>query len=102
VGELLDWPVDGAVFAEQEINLVLWEHESSMGLREALPDTPPESIGLVVGPEGGFESDEVDLLAQRGAVPVSLGDLILRTETAGPYVAMLIRYNYNLLEPLEV
>ena len=41
-------------------------------------------------------------LADKGAVPVTIGDLVLRTETAGAYVAMLIRYNYHLLESLEV
>ena len=102
VGETVDWPIDRRVFGEQEANFILWENESSIGLRGALAGTPPRSIGLVVGPEGGFESDEVAVIGERGTVPVSIGDLILRTETAGAYVAMLIRYYYHLLEPPEV
>lgn len=102
VEELLDWPLEEQAFGGQELDLILWEDESSVGLREALPGVPPQSIGVVVGPEGGFESDEVALLADTGAVPVTVGDLILRTETAGAYAAMLIRYNYHLLEPREV
>jgi 16S rRNA (uracil1498-N3)-methyltransferase len=102
VRELMEWPIEKKVFEGQELNVLLWEDESSTGLREALPEIPPRTIGLVVGPEGGFESDEVGQLVKNGAIPATVGDLILRTETAGAYVAMLVRYNYHLLEPLEV
>ena len=40
-------------------------------------------IGVLIGPEGGFEPEEVWSLVSRGAVSVSLGRSILRTETAG-------------------
>ena len=39
-------------------------------------------IGIFIGPEGGFEQSEVELAANSGAVPISLGNRILRTETA--------------------
>lgn len=41
------------------------------------------SIGIFIGPEGGFERGEVEQAMEKGAVPVSLGKRILRTETAG-------------------
>lgn len=41
------------------------------------------SIGIFIGPEGGFERGEVEQAMEQGAVPVSLGRRILRTETAG-------------------
>ena len=44
---------------------------------------PGRSVGILIGPEGGFEASEVSLAESRGAVPVSLGRRILRTETAG-------------------
>jgi RsmE family RNA methyltransferase len=53
----------------------------------------------VVGPEGGLSCDEARFLEDRGAVRASMGDLILRTESAGPHAAMLIRYHYGLLKP---
>jgi 16S rRNA (uracil1498-N3)-methyltransferase len=102
VRELMEWPLEEKAFENQDLNVLLWEDERSTGLRDALPEKPPRKIGLVVGPEGGFESGEVDLLVKNGAIPVTVGDLILRTETAGAYAAMLVRYNYHLLEPLEV
>lgn len=42
-----------------------------------------KSIGIFIGPEGGFERSEVELAESQGVVPVSLGKRILRTETAG-------------------
>lgn len=41
-------------------------------------------IVLVVGPEGGIDADELDAFEAAGAVPVRMGDAILRTSTAGP------------------
>ncbi|WP_345802647.1 16S rRNA (uracil(1498)-N(3))-methyltransferase [Microbacterium sp. AZCO] len=41
-------------------------------------------IVLVVGPEGGFDGDELDRLQAAGATLVRLGDTVLRTSTAGP------------------
>ena len=42
-----------------------------------------KSIGIFIGPEGGFERGEVEEAMASGAVPISLGKRILRTETAG-------------------
>jgi len=54
-----------------------------------LPDIDNASVGatdivLVVGPEGGIAASELELLQAAGAVPVRLGDTVLRTSTAGP------------------
>jgi 16S rRNA (uracil1498-N3)-methyltransferase len=44
------------------------------------------TIALIVGPEGGIEQSELDLLEEAGAKLVSLGANVLRTSTAGPAV----------------
>jgi 16S rRNA (uracil1498-N3)-methyltransferase len=44
----------------------------------------PSSVLVVVGPEGGISPSELELLESAGAVPVRLGDAVLRTSTAGP------------------
>lgn len=44
---------------------------------------PGMQIGILIGPEGGFEKEEVEMAAEAGIVPVTLGRRILRTETAG-------------------
>lgn len=43
-----------------------------------------KALSLVIGPEGGFTDEEVQLFKDNGLTPVSLGPRILRTETAGP------------------
>lgn len=46
-------------------------------------------MGIVVGPEGGLTSSEIDLLQGVGAIPVSLGQYTLRSETAAIVMATL-------------
>lgn len=51
------------------------------GLKALLTDKP-RSLALFVGPEGGFAPEEVAIAEQAGAVRITLGTRILRTETA--------------------
>jgi 16S rRNA (uracil1498-N3)-methyltransferase len=51
-----------------------------------------ESLGLLVGPEGGFEAREVEMLKQKGASVISFGKNILRAETAAWYLLSVIDY----------
>lgn len=92
-----DWP--GALSALQEIErrIVLWEGEGRNGLGEMLPGAVPRSIGVVVGPPGGLNGGEVEELRMLGCVAAGLGELILRSETAGPYAVMIVRFRYGLL-----
>jgi 16S rRNA (uracil1498-N3)-methyltransferase len=48
-------------------------------------DARPSQVGWFVGPEGDFTPDELKGLLHAGAVPVSLGPLVLRAETACLY-----------------
>ena len=54
-------------------------------------------MALVVGPEGGLAREEVRLLRDLGGVPVSLGPLVLRTETAGLAALAVLRHLDGLL-----
>jgi 16S rRNA (uracil1498-N3)-methyltransferase len=74
--------------ARQQVRLLLWEEEKMSRLKNLLAGcSEPESIALIVGPEGGLSAAEARMAQENGFVPVSLGPRILRTETAG--VAML-------------
>lgn len=42
-----------------------------------------QSVGIFIGPEGGFEESEIKLALEEGIQPITLGRRILRTETAG-------------------
>lgn len=49
---------------------------------DQLRDSPPSSVAVVIGPEGDLAPEETRRLLEAGAVPVSLGSLTLRAETA--------------------
>ena len=52
-------------------------------------DVPAKKLLFIVGPEGGFTNSEVSLLLESGANQLSLGDRILRVETAVSVAATL-------------
>ncbi|MGH2705353.1 MAG: RsmE family RNA methyltransferase [Actinomycetota bacterium] len=66
-------------------------------LRDALPADLPPGIAVVVGPEGGLEPEEAAAFEDAGAEPVSLGEAILRTETAALVMASIVLYHFRLL-----
>ena len=66
------------------LNVVPWEEADGFGplaLHESYPKT--ESLGILIGPEGGITAREISLLKSKGFLPMTLGKRILRTETAG-------------------
>jgi 16S rRNA (uracil1498-N3)-methyltransferase len=66
----------------------------TVSLREALRgmERPEPALALLIGPEGGFSDEEVALARDQGAIAVSLGPRILRTETAAVVACALILY----------
>lgn len=76
------------------VRLIPYELAEGMGrtrkLFEALK--PGEDIAVFIGPEGGFEPAEVELAAENGIEPITLGRRILRTETAGLTVLSWLVY----------
>lgn len=77
--------------------VVCWEDERNNSLKEALQggDT---NIGIVIGPEGGFEAQEVDKMISAGGVSATLGPRILRTETAGIAVLAAVFYEKGQMQ----
>ncbi len=53
---------------------------------------PGEDVAIFIGPEGGFEEEEVRMASESGIEPITLGKRILRTETAGMTVLSWIMY----------
>jgi 16S rRNA (uracil1498-N3)-methyltransferase len=73
--------------------LIAWEGERQRTVRDALGDGGGvTNVALFIGPEGGYEAEEIDEAASQGAVPISLGRRILRTETAAVVGAALVLY----------
>jgi 16S rRNA (uracil1498-N3)-methyltransferase len=77
--------------------IIPWEGEQERSLTQVLDaqKTMPESIAVLIGPEGGFAQNEVELAMKAGAIPVTLGPRILRTETAGLVVASVLLYHFG-------
>jgi 16S rRNA (uracil1498-N3)-methyltransferase len=76
--------------------VVLWER-ADQALLGLLPDDPPASLGLVVGPEGGISDVAAAAAADQGASLASLGPNILRTETAAVAAASVALAKYGRL-----
>lgn len=55
----------------------------------------PRSVGVWIGPEGDFTLDELKLIQDSGAQPISLGSLVLRVETAAVYCLSVLNYELN-------
>lgn len=53
---------------------------------------PGQDIAVFIGPEGGFDEEEIETARAAGAIPVTLGRRILRTETAGMTVLSWLVY----------
>lgn len=53
---------------------------------------PGDSVAVFIGPEGGFDEQEIALARGAGIEPVTLGRRILRTETAGMAVLAVLMY----------
>ena len=86
------------VSKELDVLLIPYELEEDMKETARIIDAirPGQSVGIFIGPEGGFEEEEVELAKSAGAYPVSLGKRILRTETAGLTVLSVLMYKFEI------
>lgn len=76
-----------------KIILVEKEEERLAPLIRNMP--PPQSIALMVGPEGGWDGEEVEQARAQGFFSVGLGGRILRTETAALAVCAILQYEWG-------
>lgn len=81
----------------QKMNIVLIPYEKAEGMKQTnkmiASVRPGQDIGVFIGPEGGFQEEEVGRAVQSGAHPITLGKRILRTETAGIAVLSILMYH---------
>ncbi len=85
-------PVEGIITLENAIQqmrlhdtlIVPWEGEEKLHLNAMIQQCKKGSdIGIVIGPEGGMDTTEIEQMKQINAATVTFGKRILRTETAG-------------------
>lgn len=87
---------EALVYAQRlDVRLIPYEKAKGMAAtRQAVEQIRPgQSVGIFIGPEGGFEESEILKAQEYGTLPVSLGKRILRTETAGLAVLAILMYH---------
>lgn len=62
--------------------IILFYEGGGESLKSIIRSSEAESIAVFIGPEGGFEKEEVDAVLQKGGTSATLGKRILRTQTA--------------------
>lgn len=76
-----------AIDMAKNLDVILVPYECAEGMahtKELIQSIKPgQSVGIFIGPEGGFDPDEIELACEAGGQVVTLGKRILRTETAG-------------------
>ncbi|MDS0524058.1 16S rRNA (uracil(1498)-N(3))-methyltransferase [Clostridium sp. SHJSY1] len=81
-----------------DLFLVPYENAENFGIKSLISNLKEDKlknikkIGIMVGPEGGFEEEEINELKNQGAYIITLGSRILRTETAGFTATALVQY----------
>lgn len=83
--------------SKYDIVLVAYENEKQNKLRYELEkikakETENLRIAIVIGPEGGIDSSEIEQLKENGAKVITLGNRILRTETVALHILSIIMY----------
>lgn len=88
---------------EFDLVIVAYEEEKIVTLKDELKNLKDTyikntklKIGVVIGPEGGLDKEEVEELKQNGAKVITLGERILRTETAPLMILSNIMYEFEL------
>lgn len=86
------------LFDKYDIVLVAYENENKNTLKNELEKIKQKynnreiKIGVIIGPEGGIDSEEIKMLQENGAITITLGKRILRTETVALNVLSIIMY----------
>ncbi|AVK49883.1 16S rRNA methyltransferase [Clostridium sp. MF28] len=100
VKEVIDFNEAISELKKMDLIIVPYENAEDFGIKTLVRKLERDNVdldninnvGILIGPEGGFEESEIDTLKEQGAYIVTLGNRILRTETAGFTATALIQY----------
>lgn len=92
---IVETPIDGRVFLAKGWSggkIIASLAPSARPLREVIESLPTcEQVTVMIGPEGDFSLEETQLALQAGYQPATLGDLVLRSETAALFTLVALR-----------
>jgi 16S rRNA (uracil1498-N3)-methyltransferase len=87
---ILDW------MPRYDLAIMPCVSEKSTLLKDVLNNkNEPNKVLIVIGPEGGFSKGEIGRAKERGAFLVTLGDLVLRSDTAAVATLSILNYEYQ-------
>lgn len=79
--------------SDYDIKFLCTVNESSQNLKKVLSNmVSGAKILFVIGPEGGFTPEEEKVMMENGFISISLGNSVLRTETASTFIMSVVRY----------
>lgn len=82
----------------ETLRLILWE-KGGAGLKEILTESKgKQKVFSIVGPEGGLSQEEVDEAKRMNFIPVTLGERIMRAETASLCLLSILQYEWGDIE----
>ena len=89
--------------AKYDLAILFYEKAQDISLKQVLTEAQtrlgrkPETVGIWIGPEGGFAPEEAKKLEEAGCATAGLGSRILRCETAGMMACAMILYHYDAM-----
>lgn len=83
--------------SKHDVSLVAYECEKERKITDDL-FVDATSVGIFIGPEGGFSQAEIEYATQKGVIPVTLGKRIMRTETAAIALSAIVMYKLGELD----
>ncbi len=97
IGKVVDFDNILKTVESYDLPLFTCNQSDSNNLKNTLQEHPkPNSIISFIGPEGGFTSNEIEMAMKAGCKFVSLGQRILRVETAAIAVSAILSYHYSV------
>lgn len=81
----------------EALNLIFHPSKKSISIYDIKKSKDVKRVNLIIGPESGFSDNEIESALDKSVIPVSMGQRILRTETAGPVIAAIIMFQLGQL-----
>ena len=95
---IVEPPIEGRAFILQQREggkIIASLADGARPLRQVLQELPTQDqVTVMIGPEGDFSLEETQLACQTGYQPATLGDLVLRSETAALFTLAALRCHY--------
>lgn len=86
---------------DYDLKLIFWEEAKTALLDKQALEVHPASVVLILGPEGGFEADEIERAEAAGFTTVGLGPRILKAETAALTAAATAQFVFGDMGPAK-